>query len=110
MAKKLIIWDFDATLAYRLNPWSSSAKEFLDETMPNHGLATEAIRRQVLAALPWENPKLDHRTITDGVDWWQHVGDRIGRGLYGDLLKGMKCPAEFISVWSNCGTGRCCLK
>lgn len=54
---RLLIWDFDGTLAHRDGMWSGAMVEVLDRHEPGHGITREDVRPHLRMGFPWHNPR-----------------------------------------------------
>ncbi len=92
MADRVILWDFDGTLAAREGLWSGCVVELLDELTPGHGVQVSDFRRAMHGGYPWSTPDLAHPHLGESDAWWAHVSGRIaaaltGIGLSADLAR-----------------------
>lgn len=83
---RVILWDFDSTLAYRPNEWRGCLIEVLDEYEPDHGITSEAIRPHLQHGFPWHRPERPHPELLDPAVWWVKVQSILAAGLQ---LEGM---------------------
>lgn len=77
MAERLILWDFDGTLAFRPGLWSGCVIEVLDAHEPGHSLAAEHIRAGMRGWFPWHTPDEPHTHLADAESWWAPIQGRI---------------------------------
>ena len=87
---RVILWDFDETLAHRPGKWSGVLLDLLDEARPGHGLGRDALRAALRTAFPWHRPEEPHHHLSDDGTWWAHLEEALaaayGRaGVDGDL-------------------------
>jgi putative hydrolase of the HAD superfamily len=87
---KLLIWDFDGTLAFREGLWSSAVAEVARAHIPGCQVAREDFLPHLQSGFPWHSPELPHPHITSAQDWWQHLSPVIA----GALVKGTGMPAR----------------
>ncbi len=73
MAEKVLIWDFDGTLAYREGRWSGTLMEILQAEEPGLAVDREQIHLQIRYGFPWNTPEQPHTGIRDGDEWWQQL-------------------------------------
>lgn len=78
---RVILWDFDGTLAYRPKEWRGCLLEVLDEFEPGHGITSEAIRPHLQAGFPWHRPERTHPELSDPEIWWARVQSILSTGL-----------------------------
>jgi putative hydrolase of the HAD superfamily len=70
LPKKLLIWDFDHTLAYREGMWSGALIEVLDRFQPQHRITRDHIRPYLQRGFPWHTPNVEHHHLSDADMWW----------------------------------------
>ena len=63
-------WDFDGTLAYSDHLWSNSVFRALNETVKNHSVTFQDIRRCNQTGYTWHTPERDFTTFV-GEKWWE---------------------------------------
>jgi len=80
-AERLVIWDFDGTLAFRPGLWGGCALEVLDEHEPGHGIELERLRSAFRGGFPWHEWQDPHLHLGESDVWWAHVGVRIARAF-----------------------------
>lgn len=73
MAEKVLLWDFDGTLAYREGRWSGTLMEILQTEEPGLAVDREQIHLQIRYGFPWNLPEEPHTEIRDGDEWWQRL-------------------------------------
>lgn len=78
---KVILWDFDGTLAYRRGMWSGCVMEILDETEPGHQVRLESLKAGLHDGFPWHRPDDPHPHLCDPARWWEPVEAIIARAL-----------------------------
>jgi putative hydrolase of the HAD superfamily len=71
---RVVLWDFDGTLAQRPGMWSSCVMEVLDEAEPRHAVSLGQIRAGLKNGFPWHSPYKPHAHLGDPEAWWQAVG------------------------------------
>lgn len=71
--RKVLIWDFDGTLAYRDGMWSGAMVEVLDGHEPGHGITREHLRPFLRKGFPWHNAEEPHLELADPDAWWQRL-------------------------------------
>lgn len=62
-------WDFDGTLAYSDHLWSNSVFNALNETVENHTVTFQDIRRCNQTGYTWHTPEKDFSAFV-GEKWW----------------------------------------
>ena len=72
---RLVIWDFDGTLAHRRGEtgWSILLAEALDAEEPGHGRAAEMFRPHLRNGFPWHTPEIVHPELSEPEAWWGSV-------------------------------------
>jgi putative hydrolase of the HAD superfamily len=80
-ADRLILWDFDGTLARREGLWSGCMREVLDEHEPGHGIAVEQIRAAMHQGYPWSTPHEPHLHLCEPDPWWEAMEARMAQAL-----------------------------
>jgi putative hydrolase of the HAD superfamily len=70
---KLLIWDFDGTLAYREGQWSGALLDVLNQHIPGHTITREQMRPHLRHGFPWHTPDQSHAHLTSADAWWAHL-------------------------------------
>lgn len=83
MSDRLVLLDFDGTLAWREGLWSGCAIEVLDEHEPGHGVAVESIRQGMHGAYPWNRAHEGHPELSEPELWWAAMEVRLALALEG---------------------------
>ncbi len=65
----IFCWDFDGTLAYSVHLWSSSVFRALNETVADHNVTFQDIRRCNASGFTWHTPEQDFTAFV-GDKWW----------------------------------------
>jgi putative hydrolase of the HAD superfamily len=78
---RLLIWDFDGTLAHRRGEtgWSILLAEALDAEEPGHGHSAETFRPHLREGFPWHRPDVAHPELCEPEAWWASILPRLGR-------------------------------
>ena len=92
-ADRLILWDFDGTLARRDGLWSGCMREVLDEHEPGHGVAVEQIRAAMHQGYPWSRPLEPHPHLCEPEPWWEAMEARMARALADVGIAASRCAA-----------------
>ena len=79
MADKVVIWDFDGTLAFREGRWRSALLQALDELEPGHGVTNEEVRGGLRNGFPWHQPERPHPELCEPEKWWAEVEGLVAR-------------------------------
>ena len=77
MSDRVVMWDFDGTLAWRPGLWGGCVLEVLDELEPGHGVTLESVRVGLRSGFPWHEPDRPHPDMNDGDAWWEPVEELI---------------------------------
>jgi putative hydrolase of the HAD superfamily len=83
---RLLIWDFDGTLAHRRGEtgWSLLLEETLDAEEPGHGHSAQSFRPYLLDGFPWHRPDVPHLELCGDADaWWGGVTPLLARAYEG---------------------------
>ena len=80
-ATRLLIWDFDGTLAHRRSEtgWSILLAETLDAEEPGHAHSADTFRPYLRSGFPWHQPDVAHPELCDPEAWWAAVEPVLGR-------------------------------
>jgi putative hydrolase of the HAD superfamily len=73
VSDRLILWDFDGTLAHRTGMWRGTMIETLDEHLPGHGVAAEQLRPFLHNGFPWHRHETAHPELGDPEAWWEPI-------------------------------------
>ena len=78
---RLLIWDFDGTLAHRRGEtgWSILLAEALDAEEPGHGHSAETFRPHLREGFPWHRPDVAHPELCEPDAWWASVRPLLSR-------------------------------
>lgn len=78
---RLVIWDFDGTLAHRRGEtgWSILLAEALDVEEPGHGHSADAFRPHLRNGFPWHTPEVAHPELCEPEAWWASVRPVLAR-------------------------------
>jgi putative hydrolase of the HAD superfamily len=78
---RLLIWDFDGTLAHRRGEtgWSILLAEALDAEEPEHAHTPETFRPHLRDGFPWHRPEVAHPELCDPEAWWGSVRPILAR-------------------------------
>jgi putative hydrolase of the HAD superfamily len=82
-SSRVILWDFDGTLAERPGMWRGCMEEVLDEHEPGHQIASDMLRPFLRDGFPWHNPDTAHPELSDVEAWWGRVEPILSRGYEG---------------------------
>jgi putative hydrolase of the HAD superfamily len=81
MADRLVLWDFDGTLAWREGMWSGCALDVLDEHAPGHGVSIDRIRTALRGGFPWHAWEDPHPHLSQPGAWWEMVEKRLAQAF-----------------------------
>ena len=98
MADRLVLWDFDGTLAWRAGMWSGAVMEVLDEHERGHGVVIERIREGLSNGYPWDSWRRPHPDLCEPGRWWELVQQQIARSLEGAGIDAARAAALAVSV------------
>ena len=73
MSDRLVLWDFDGTLAHRTGMWRGAMIETLDEHLPGHGVRAEQLRPFLHNGFPWHRHEQAHPELADPEAWWAPI-------------------------------------
>lgn len=78
---RLLIWDFDGTLAHRRGEtgWSLLLAEALDAEEPGHSRSADAFRPYLRDGFPWHTPDVAHPELGEPDAWWGSVRPVLAR-------------------------------
>jgi putative hydrolase of the HAD superfamily len=84
--KRVVLWDFEGTLAYRPGKWGSALMAALDERLPGHSISADAISPFLRDGFPWHRPDIPHPGLAAPEAWWANlypvfVRAYVGAGL-----------------------------
>ncbi len=80
---KVILWDFDGTLAWREGLWRSALMQALDQHEPGHGIAADDLRGLIREGFPWHEPERPHPELSEPDRWWAHIEGLLARAFRG---------------------------
>ena len=67
---KVVLWDFDETLAERPGRWWGCMLEIIGRRDPGCVADGQALREALRAFYPWRSPEVVHEHLNDPDDWW----------------------------------------
>jgi putative hydrolase of the HAD superfamily len=78
---RLLIWDFDGTLAHRRGEtgWSILLAEALDAEEPGHRHSADTFRPHLRDGFPWHQPEVVHPELCEPEAWWASVLPTLAR-------------------------------
>lgn len=87
--KKVLIWDFDGTLAWRTGGWTGALLSVLNDADPELNASADMIRPLLQSGFPWHAPENAHPGL-DADEWWDELIPLFARALRGAGLKNGK--------------------
>ena len=82
---RLLIWDFDGTLGYRVGgAWSAAMAQVVAQARPDLELAVSRFSPHLGSGFPWHQPEKPHTEIRDADQWWAKLRPVFAR-VYGAL-------------------------
>jgi putative hydrolase of the HAD superfamily len=78
---RLLIWDFDGTLAHRRGEtgWSILLAETLDGEEPGHPHSAATFRPHLREGFPWHRPEVAHPELCEPEAWWRSIRPVLSR-------------------------------
>lgn len=70
---RVVMWDFDATLAERPGIWTQALLDVLDQQDPGHGFERPDLRPFISGGFPWNFSDEPHGFVDDPEGWWTHL-------------------------------------
>lgn len=67
---KIVLWDFDETLAERPGRWWGCMLEIIGRRHPDCATDEKALRQALGECYPWRFPDVVHEHLNDPDDWW----------------------------------------
>jgi putative hydrolase of the HAD superfamily len=105
---RVLLWDFDGTLAYRPGLWGACLCEVLDEHQDGHGITADQLRPFLRDGFPWHQPELPHPELSEPDAWWRQIqqllaGAYEGVGIPGPRARELARLARKRYVDVRCG-------
>jgi putative hydrolase of the HAD superfamily len=104
---KVLLFDFDNTLAIREGGWTGAVVEALRRLAPEAGASAETVRPMMRSGFPWHSPEIPHPEVTTADGWWDRLGttllDRVRRESGAAGVDTSALTAEVRSIY--CGSG-----
>ena len=92
---RLILWDFDGTLATRDGGWEGTILQFpKDSGMASLNMGIDDVRPHLRTGFPWPDPSTPHLQIQDAEQWWTWMApyfERVFRNLGCDSGEARYC-------------------
>ena len=67
---KVVLWDFDETLAERPGRWGGCMLEIIGRRHPGHVADEQALRAALQRFYPWHSPDVVHEHLNGADAWW----------------------------------------
>jgi putative hydrolase of the HAD superfamily len=83
LTNKVILWDFDGTLAECPGMWNGALMEVLNTHEPCHQVQRDQIRPFLLEGFFWHKAWETHIHITNADDWWAETNLTFQRAFEG---------------------------
>lgn len=100
MPVKLLIWDFDGTLAHRPGLWSGALLDVLDRHRPGHGVTREALRPALQSGFRWHAPEREYARHHDPRAWWAELEPVFAAAFRGAGVQGAaELPAHVRAAY-----------
>jgi putative hydrolase of the HAD superfamily len=86
MEHRVLFWDFDGTLGYRLGGmWSSALHEALLDAEPDSKLTVHDFAPLLKDGFPWHQPDQEHTNLTTAELWWSNLISTVIAKAYRSL-------------------------
>ena len=99
---KLLIWDFDGTLGYRVGMWSGTLIEIVRRTVPDQPVTREQVRAIPKGGWPWDTPDVPHTHLKTAEQWWDALDPTRVRRYEDDARAAARSQGDDV-VWERCG-------
>jgi len=83
VVERVVLWDFDGTLATRPGLWSSCVVEVLDECQPGHGVTRAEVAGFLESKFPWHDWGTVHDAVRGPDAWWEPIIALIADAMVG---------------------------
>jgi putative hydrolase of the HAD superfamily len=70
---RVVLWDFEGTLAYRAGLWSGCMAETLGVYEPQLEASAEDLEPFLSGGFPWDDPETPHPELSTVEAWWRPV-------------------------------------
>ena len=81
MSDRVVMWDFDGTLATRPGLWSTCVLEVLDEHAPGHRASRDELRAALRDGFPWHRADEAHLELCEPDAWWAALDPSLSRAF-----------------------------
>lgn len=99
---KVLLWDFDGTLAYRKNLWSESLLQALNLIVPNHNISIAVLKTYLSKGFPWHEPMKSHLDLCAQGVWWKYM-----EGYFIQIYQKLGYSKELASKLARCAHKIC---
>jgi putative hydrolase of the HAD superfamily len=76
---RLVLWDFDGTLAERPGRWGGCIREAATRLFPNMPLDASRLSAALSTGFPWHEPTVPHPHLNQSEAWWAAVEQLLVR-------------------------------
>jgi putative hydrolase of the HAD superfamily len=98
---KLVLWDFDETLAERPGRWWGCLLEIIGRRHPGFVVDEPALRAALRGAYPWHSPEVVHEHLNDDADaWWAALQPNLAAAVVAGGLHPVEAAAVAAEVRS----------
>ncbi len=95
---KIILWDFDGTLAFHESgDWEDLFYMLFDKSELNNNLSAKEITQALDKSLPWNNSDYQHPTFYDTESWIVYVSENFRKNL--NITENQFIP--FLKLFNN---------
>ncbi len=108
LAERVVLWDFDGTLAWRPGLWSACVLEILDEHEPGHEATVERLRSELKGNFPWHRHDEPHPELCDADRWWAALAPLLQRSMRAcgvDAERARRLASEVRLRFTDAGRG-----
>jgi putative hydrolase of the HAD superfamily len=77
---RILLWDFDGTLAFRPGNWSGVVCEVVAAERPDLGLTADRLQPHLQTGFPWHTPEVV-RDPGSAEQWWSHLFTVLTRAV-----------------------------
>ncbi|MGH7500225.1 MAG: hypothetical protein ACREL7_00570 [Longimicrobiales bacterium] len=79
---RVLIWDFDGTLATRIGGWTDTLCEVIARELPGVCIAPKSLRPYLQSGFPWHSPKIVRAACSPDA-WWERLEPVFASALMG---------------------------
>jgi putative hydrolase of the HAD superfamily len=107
---RLLIWDFDGTLGYRIGGmWSGALLELLQQEMPDLQATADQLQPHLQAGFPWQRSDQPHPEIQTPEEWWNRLApvfEDAFQGLGIEISQSTSLAQQVRQTYTNPGRWR----